>query len=174
AQSPLRLGKARVYLAGHQLIKHFVPARAHLRGKLSQIHSFVVRAKTKSGDQVCCNCCDLIPARIEERQSHREALELPTTMPDRISSRRAVAQTNKGARVESSASSAGTGPSSAKSWRRTDEPRAVGGAGAGRIARSGSQAESRLRAACPQRDVMAMRINAEALRYDSADASAAV
>jgi AAA domain len=66
------------------------------------------------------------------------------------------------ARIESSANSAGTGPSSAKSWRRADEPRAAGGAGTGRIARSGSQAESRLRPACPPRGIVAMRNNAEA------------
>jgi hypothetical protein len=50
----------------------------HLRGKLSQVRSFIVRAKAKSRDQVCRSCCDLISVRIEEWQSHREALDLPT------------------------------------------------------------------------------------------------
>jgi hypothetical protein len=48
AQSLLRLDKARVYLARHQLIEHPVPVRMHLRGKLSQMRGFIVRAKTKS------------------------------------------------------------------------------------------------------------------------------
>jgi hypothetical protein len=78
AQSGLRLDKACVYLASHQLIEHPVPARMHLRGKLSQVRGFIVRAKTKSRDQVCRNCCDFISVRIEEWQSHREALDLPT------------------------------------------------------------------------------------------------
>jgi hypothetical protein len=82
----LRLGKARVYLVGHQLIKHFVPARAHLRSKLSQMLGFFARAKTKSRDQVCRNCRDLTPARIKERQPHREALELPSTTTEQASS----------------------------------------------------------------------------------------
>src|SRR5208282_5657323 len=88
-QSLLRLDKARVYLAGHQLIERPVPARMHLRGKFSQIRGFVVRTKTKSRDQVCRSCCDLISAGSKESQSHREALDLPTTAPDRLSSRRA-------------------------------------------------------------------------------------
>jgi hypothetical protein len=72
-QSPLRFEKARVYLTRHQLIEHSVPARMHLHGKFSQIRGFVVRAKTKSRDQVRRNCCDLISAGIKEWQSHREA-----------------------------------------------------------------------------------------------------
>ena len=78
AQSFLRLHKACVYLASHELIEHLVPARMHLRGKLSQVRGFIVRAKTKSRDQVCRSCYDFISVRIEEWQSHREALELPT------------------------------------------------------------------------------------------------
>jgi len=60
----------------------------HFRGKFSQIRGFIVRAKTKSRDQVCRSCCDLISAGIKEWQSHREALDLPTTAPDRLSSTR--------------------------------------------------------------------------------------
>jgi hypothetical protein len=74
----LRLDKACVYLASRQLIEHPVPARMHLRGKLSQVRGFIVRAKTKSCDQVCRSCCDFISVRIEEWQSHREVLDLPT------------------------------------------------------------------------------------------------
>jgi hypothetical protein len=74
AQSPLRLGKARVYLAGHEHIEHSVPARTHSRGKVSQTRGFLLRATTKSRDKVCRNCCDFISTGIKERQSHREVL----------------------------------------------------------------------------------------------------
>jgi hypothetical protein len=43
-----------------------------------------VRAKTKSRDQVCRSCCDLISAGTKKWQSHREPLDLLTTLPDRI------------------------------------------------------------------------------------------
>jgi len=88
AKSFLRLDKARVYLVGHQLIEHPVPARMHLRGKLSQMRGLIARTKTKSRDQVCRSCRDLISVRIEEWQSHREALDLPTSASGRLSSRR--------------------------------------------------------------------------------------
>ena len=41
------------------------------------MRGFIVRAKTKSRDQVCRSCCDFISVRIEEWQSHRVALDLP-------------------------------------------------------------------------------------------------
>jgi hypothetical protein len=44
-----------------------------------------MRAQTKSRDQVSRNCGGLIFLRIKERQSHREALELPTTTADQAS-----------------------------------------------------------------------------------------
>jgi hypothetical protein len=81
AQSHLRLDKARIYLARHLPIEHPVPARMHLRGKFSQVRGFMVRVKTKSPDQICRGCCDLISAGIKEWQSHREALDLPTSEP---------------------------------------------------------------------------------------------
>ena len=73
AQSHLRLDKARIYLARHLPIEHPVPARMHLRGKFSQVRGFMVRLKTKSRDQICRDCCDVISAGIKEWQSHREA-----------------------------------------------------------------------------------------------------
>jgi hypothetical protein len=66
AQSHLRLDKARIYLARHLPIEHPVPARMHLRGKFSQVRGFMVRVKTKSRDQICRGCCDLISAGIKE------------------------------------------------------------------------------------------------------------
>ena len=72
AESLLRLRKALVYLAGHQLIEHSVPARTQSRGKFSQMRGFIVRAKTKSRNQVCRSCCDLISAGTKKRQSHRD------------------------------------------------------------------------------------------------------
>jgi hypothetical protein len=66
AQSHLRLDKARIYLARRLPIEHPVPARVHLRGKFSQVRGFMVRVKTKSRDQICRGCCDLISAGIKE------------------------------------------------------------------------------------------------------------
>jgi len=43
-----------------------------LLGKLGQIQGFVAGAKTKSRDQVCRDCRDLVFAGIKKRQSHRE------------------------------------------------------------------------------------------------------
>ena len=63
AQSHLRLDKARIYLARHLPIEHPVPARVHLRGKFCQVRGFMVRVKTKSRDQICRGCCDLISAK---------------------------------------------------------------------------------------------------------------
>ena len=77
AQSPLRFDKARVYLTRHQLIKHFVFARTHLRGELSQIRGFLARAKTKLTDEVSRSCRDFFSAGTEERQSQSRGLELP-------------------------------------------------------------------------------------------------
>ena len=73
AQSPLRFDKARVYLTRHKLIKHFVFARTHLRGELSQIRGFLARAKTKLTDELSRSRRDFFSAGTEERQSHREA-----------------------------------------------------------------------------------------------------
>jgi hypothetical protein len=84
AQSLLRLRKALVYLAGHQLIEHSVPARTQSRGKFSQMRGFIVRAKTKSRDQVCRSCYDLISAGTKKWQSHREPLDLRNRSPDRL------------------------------------------------------------------------------------------
>ena len=70
AQSPLRFDKACVYLTLHKLIKHFVFARVHLRGELSQIRGFLARAKTELLDEVSRSCRDFFPARTEERQTH--------------------------------------------------------------------------------------------------------
>ena len=74
AQSHLRLDKARIYLARHLPIEHPVPARVHLRGKFSQVRGFMVRVKTKSRDQICRGCCDLISAGIKEWHLSRHAL----------------------------------------------------------------------------------------------------
>jgi hypothetical protein len=44
----------------------------------------MVRVKTKSRDQICRGCCDLISAGIKEWQSHREALDLPSSEPTTV------------------------------------------------------------------------------------------
>jgi hypothetical protein len=41
-----------------------------LRGEFSQIRGFLMRAKTKSRDEISRGCSDLSSAGTEERQSH--------------------------------------------------------------------------------------------------------
>ena len=48
------------------------------------MRGFIVRAKTKSRDQVCRSCRDLITRGTKKWQSHREPLDLLTTSLDRI------------------------------------------------------------------------------------------
>jgi hypothetical protein len=82
--------KARLYLAGYEFIEHSLPARTHLQRKLSQIRGRLVRAKTKSPDQVCRDGCDLISTRGSKNGNRieRPSICQPTTAPNQISSRR--------------------------------------------------------------------------------------
>jgi len=70
----------------------------------------MLRAKAKSRDQVCRDCCDFIPAWAKERQSHRGSrfADRPEHLTESAATPR-IARSKQGAPIASSADTSGAG-----------------------------------------------------------------